>query len=99
MSLEELSKIERQDPLLFSARILMDNRCLRSSDIINLYEECRKRVNKIFEYASSRPKLIDSDEIMSTIVSNVSNTIKPEIPKQIDRKKIFGKEYSRLDKK
>ena len=99
MSLEELSKIERQDPLLFSARILMDNKCLRSSDIINLYEECRKRVGKIFEYASSRPKLIDSDEIMSTIVSNVSNTIKPEIPKQIDRKKIFGKEYSRLDKK
>ena len=99
MSLEELNKIERQDPLLFSARILMDNKCLRSSDIINLYEECRKRVSKIFEYASSRPKLIDSDEIMSTIVSNVSNTIKPEIPKQIDRKKIFGKEYSRLDKK
>ena len=64
-----------------------------------MYEECRKRVSKIFEYASSRPKLIDSDEIMSTIVSNVSNAIKPEIPKQIDRKKIFGKEYSRLDKK
>ena len=64
-----------------------------------MYEECRQRVGKIFEYASSRPKLIDPDEIMSTIVSNVEDTIKPEIPKQINRKKIFGKEYSRLDKK
>ena len=99
MSQEELNNVERKDPLLFSASILMENALLRSNDIINLYEECRKRISNVFEYASSRPKLVDPDEIMSTIVSNSGNTLKPETIKRIDRKRIFGKEYSRLDKK
>ena len=99
MSHEELNNVERKDPLLFSASILMENALLRSNDIINLYEECRKRISNVFEYASSRPKLVDPDEIMSTIVSNSGNTLKPETIKRIDRKRIFGKEYSRLDKK
>ena len=99
MSHEELNNVERKDPLLFSASILMKNALLRSNDIINLYEECRKRISNVFEYASSRPKLVDPDEIMSTIVSNSGNTLKPETIKPIDRKKIFGKEYSRFDKK
>ncbi len=99
MSHQELNEIERQDPLLFSAEILMHNKCLRVDDIIDIYEKNRTRISKVFEYASNRPKLIDSDKIMSSIIPKDTSRIRPKPPKLSERKKIFGSEYSRLSKK
>ena len=99
MSQQELNDIERQDPLLFSARTLIDNRCLGVNDIIDLYEKIRKRISRVFEYASNRPKLIDPDKIMSSIVANDTQRIKPRLPPVSQRKTIFGKEYNRLSQK
>ena len=99
MSQKELNNLERQDPLLFSARILMDNKCLGIDDIVDLYEKSRKRISKVFEYASDRPKLVDPNRIMSTIIPKNVQRIKPKLPKASERKVVFGKEYSRLGQK
>jgi 2-oxoisovalerate dehydrogenase E1 component len=98
-SQKELNDIERQDPLLFSARILIDNKYLSANDIIDLYEKSRKRICKVFEYASGRPKLVDPNKIMSSIIPNDTKRIKPKVPKSSERKIIFGKEFDRLSQK
>ena len=98
-SQKELNDIERQDPLLFSARILIDNKYLSANDIIDLYEKSRKRICKVFEYASGRPKLVDPNKIMSSIIPNDTKRIKPKLPKSSERKIIFGKEFGRLSQK
>ena len=46
MSQDELRSLEKQDPLLFSAKILIDNKCLRPDEIINLYENSRKKLEE-----------------------------------------------------
>lgn len=99
MSQEELISVERQDPLLFSAKILIDNKCLRPDDLISIYESCRKRVDKVFEYASTRPKLIDANDIMFHIATSSRNKLKPKVQNETSRKKVFGKEYGRLEQK
>jgi 2-oxoisovalerate dehydrogenase E1 component len=99
MSQEELISVERQDPLLFSAKILIDNKCLRPDDLISIYEYCRKRVDKVFEYASTRPKLIDANDIMFHIATSSRNKLKPKVQNETSRKKVFGKEYGRLEQK
>ena len=97
MSQDELRSLEKQDPLLFSAKILIDNKCLRPDEIINLYENSRKRVGKVFEYASTRPKLIDTKEIMFQIAPDITKRLKPKAPNESIRKKIFGREHKRLN--
>ena len=98
-TLDEIESIEFNDPLLHSARLLIENNCLSSEEVINIYENYRSRVNQVFDYASTRPKLIDGKEVMSAITSNSNKRVSPQLPNENSRKKIFGKEYKRLNQK
>ena len=64
-----------------------------------IYENCRSRVHQVFDYASMRPKLIDGKEVMSAITSTSNKRVSPPLPNENSRKKIFGKEYKRLNQK
>ena len=96
-SIKEIEYSEKNDPLLHSSRILIENNCLTNEEILSLYELSRNRVNHIFNTSTLRPTLMSSDEVMSSILLN---TDLKEIPKNPDdniRKNKLGKEYKRLD--
>ena len=96
-SIKEIEYAEKNDPLLHSSRILIENNCLTNEEILSLYELSRNRVNHIFNTSTLRPTLMSSDEVMSSILLN---TDLKEIPKNPDdniRKNKLGKEYKRLD--
>ena len=96
-SIKEIEYSEKNDPLLHSSRILIENNCLTSEEILSIYELSRNRVNHIFNTSTLRPTLMSSDEVMSSILLN---TDLKEIPKNPDdniRKNKLGKEYKRLD--
>ena len=38
-SLQEIERIESDDPLLHSARIMIEKKCLSSSEILSLYQK------------------------------------------------------------
>ena len=88
---------EFNDPLLHSSRILIHNKCLSKDDILKLYEHTREVVNHVCEEASIRPKLNTSRSVMQSILSNSRQYISPTSPKRLDREKVFGKEYQRID--
>ena len=97
LNLSEIEEKERNDPLLHSARTIINNNLLSSDEILDLYEQARIRIHYVFEKATSRPKLTLSSDVMKSIISNNSKNVVPNIANEEIRKKIFGKEYKRLD--
>ena len=97
LNLNEIEEKERNDPLLHSARTIITNNLLSSDEILDLYEQARIRIHYVFEKATSRPKLTLSSDVMKSIISNNSKNVVPNIANEEIRKKIFGKEYKRLD--
>jgi 2-oxoisovalerate dehydrogenase E1 component len=73
-SLKNIEEIESEDPLLHSARILIENDVLSATSIIDLHESIEARVTRIAEQVVPRPKLKDAKDVMSSIV--------PDLPHQ-----------------
>ena len=96
-SKKNIENNEFNDPLLHSSRILIHNKCLSKDEILNLYEHTREIVNHVCEEASIRPKLNTAKSVMQSILSNSRQYISPTSPKRLDREKVFGKEYQRID--
>ena len=96
-SLSEIERIESDDPLLHSARIMLEKKCLTPSEILSLYEQIREQISCVFNSAVLRPSLLKPEDVMSAIVANknIRNNV-PFIPNSKSRKNIFGKEFERL---
>jgi len=95
-AIEEIEKDERNDPLIHSARILVENNCLSKDEIIALYEEKRKQICHVFNFATSRPKLTTAKQVMSTITANKHYLSMNKYPSEDFRKTVFGKEFERI---
>ena len=94
--LKQIEEIEFNDPLLHTAKLLIENKILNKNDILNIYEESRNQIEHVFNHSRSRPKLKTAIDVMSSIIQNKKPNPVPEIPKEEVREKIFGKEYSRI---
>ncbi len=66
--IREIEAIEFQDPLLHSARILMEQNVLTADDIIGMHALVEERVTRIAEKAIRRPKLANAEEVMQSII-------------------------------
>ena len=97
LSIGQIEETEKNDPLLHSARILMENNCLSRDEILDLYEKGRERINFIFNKVTTLPRISDSSEVMKSIISKDINIDNPSIPDEKVRANIFGKDYKRLD--
>ena len=95
-SLSEIEATEFNDPLLHSARILMENGCLSADDILELYESSRAQVNHVFDAATLRPKLETAEDVMASITENRIERITPKYPTKKERAALFGKEFKRM---
>ncbi|MBL7669843.1 MAG: hypothetical protein JNM39_05105 [Bdellovibrionaceae bacterium] len=87
---EEIETREFNDPLLHSARILLENNILTTDEILGLYESARKRVEAVGAYAIQRPKLLQPEEIRATITACSNPRVAPSIPDDGARAKVFG---------
>ena len=97
-SLAEIELSEFNDPLLHSARILIENNFLSMPDILNLYDHSRSQVEHVFNYSVNRPKLKTAQEVMASITLNQNNITLPKYPNKEKRLSKFGKEFSRIKK-
>jgi 2-oxoisovalerate dehydrogenase E1 component len=59
---------EQQDPLLYSARIAIEQGALKPAEILERYEAIGEQVRKAAEKAVARPKLRTVAEVMASIV-------------------------------
>ncbi|MEM9013568.1 MAG: thiamine pyrophosphate-dependent enzyme [Pseudomonadota bacterium] len=76
----EIEREADQDPLLHTARRLIENSILSREEIRNLYGSIKHRVESILNAACDRPKLETAEAVMSTI-SPASEQAPSENPK------------------
>ncbi|GAB3013127.1 dehydrogenase E1 component subunit alpha/beta [Bowmanella dokdonensis] len=86
---------ERQDPLLYSAGLLLDNQILSGDEIIQLYLEVEQRIARISERAASRPKLTHAAQIKAALIPPKRHA---SVPKPVDRNTLFSHEKHNLGK-
>ena len=96
-TLDKIEEAESNDPLLHSARILIENKLLDKDSVLTIYENTRNQVNHVFNYSLNRPKLETAAQVMTSISQNQNPYLIPECPAEEIRSQVFGKEYRRID--
>jgi 2-oxoisovalerate dehydrogenase E1 component len=97
-ALEAIEANEAQDPLLHSARLLIDHAGMGREEIAARYEEMRARVERVAGEALSRPKLVTIEQVMAPIVPPVGERQSPSLPDAATRKAVFAKDERNLAK-
>ena len=89
---EQIETAEARDPLLHSARLLIDLQILRADQIIDRYRDTEERVNRIAELAIQRPKLDSAAAVMSSLIpAKKTLPTLPSIPYS-QRQPLFARE-------
>jgi len=66
--LADIEAAEFQDPLLHTARILLENEILETEQIIKIYQDIEHRIACIAEQAASKAKLETAEQVKESIV-------------------------------
>ncbi len=85
---------EADDPLLHSARLVLENGILSKEEVLNLYETTRQRINRAGEYAISRPRFTTSSDVMKSIIApRVKQRREIEPATETQREALFGSDW------
>lgn len=95
-TIEKIEALEFNDPLLHSARIILENSILSADEILELYENTRQRIEHVGQYVLDRPKLLKAEDIRSTVTACQAPRSAPDAPAESHREQVFGREYSKL---
>jgi len=68
LSTSEIEAAEAQDPLLHTARTLIENGLMSSDQILEVYREIGEETEGLAEKAIKRPKLENSAEVMASLL-------------------------------
>ena len=97
-ALEAIEANEAQDPLLHSARILLQHGGLSREEIVGRYEDMRQRVERVASEALTKPRLSTNTEIMAPIAPKVGAKASPPLPPSTARDELFAKDARNLAK-
>ena len=95
MSVEDIEATEAHDPLLYSARLLIDNGILNAQQILDIYNGTAERVARVAEEVIKRPKMKTAAEVMASIIPP-KKSAPPATTTQADREKIFGDDIAAM---
>jgi 2-oxoisovalerate dehydrogenase E1 component len=97
-ALEAIEANEAKDPLLHSARILLQHGGLSRTEIVARYEDMRQRVARVAAEALTRPRLETKQAIMATIAPPIGAKTSPAVPSVAARNAMFAKDARNLAK-
>ncbi|MBA6338751.1 MFS transporter [Colwellia sp. BRX8-7] len=95
----DITATEFQDPLLHTARIILENNILTTEELIDIYQDVEKRIEVIAENAASKEKLTSADAVMASIIPNVTKARSSVLVSDKTRAEIFKHEKHNLPKK
>ena len=95
-NLKDIDATEKQDPILRSAKTIIGNGILSHEEILKMYLDLEKRIDRIAEQVIQLPALTDPAKIVSSVVQKKELKKLPEIPSEDSRKKIFGSEWDQM---
>ncbi|UAA39164.1 MFS transporter [Paraneptunicella aestuarii] len=96
--LNTIAEIERKDPLLHTAGILIDNGIMTPQQVVDLYESVKGRIARIADYAGSRPRLTNAKQVLESLIPGKSPNPAPVPAVPRDRAELFKHEKHNIDK-
>lgn len=97
-SRQELEKVEAQDPIFHSARILLNNSILSAAQIIEMYDTIKLRVEKVGQLAIRRPKVTTLAQVEQALAPVKPPGSSPQLISEQQRNKLFERDAHALDK-
>jgi 2-oxoisovalerate dehydrogenase E1 component len=97
-SLESIELNEAQDPLLHTARYLIEQAGMSPQEIVSLYEAMRARVESTALDALAKPRLVTAAHVMEPVVPKVGQRQSPALPHATVRDTLFAKDARNLAK-
>ncbi len=82
LSPSQIEAQERQDPLLYSASLLLEHGALSAGEIIERYEAIGANVRNVAEKAVARPKLRTAKEVMASIIPPRRTSPSPRVSRE-----------------
>jgi 2-oxoisovalerate dehydrogenase E1 component len=97
-AMELIEANEAQDPLLHSARILLQHAGMTREEVVGRYEDMRERVERVAAEALTKPRLTTKADIMAPIAPPVGAKVSPPLPTSAARDALFVKDARNLAK-
>lgn len=94
----QIEAAEADDPLLHTARLVLERGFLRPDQVVDLYEGHKARLRRIAEEAVRRPKLARAAEVMRPIVPPPRAVSPTTPPAPRARRRAFGAAWALLKK-
>lgn len=98
LSRERIEASEFNDPLLHSARDLIEQKVLSAQSVIELYQSVKEQVACVAELAIQRPRLNTAEKVMADLVPSITPKLPPLHPDTVRREEAFGREWKLLSK-
>jgi 2-oxoisovalerate dehydrogenase E1 component len=95
----DITATEFQDPLLHTARIILENNILTAEELINIYQQVEQRIAVVAENAAGKEKLTSAESVMASIVPNIVKARSSITVSAEQRSDIFKHEKHNLKKK
>lgn len=96
---QDIKQAESQDPLLHTARTVLDNSILRADQIIDIYQSIEHRIEQISKVAASKPKLTSASQIKQSLVPEVTIPCTARSVTRSQRSELFAHEKHNVEKK
>ncbi len=83
---EEIEQTEANDPLLHTARLLVDNGWLTPPEVLELYAKVRDEVRQRAEHAVTRPRLESAQEVVAPLAPQTPGAVEAEVKRPVDER-------------
>lgn len=95
---KEIKAAEQNDPLLYTASILIDQNILSSKQILQIYQQTEVELLKLEEKVIARPKLKDAKAVMKSIIPPKRAEIPASKINRLERETLFGRDMVAMKK-
>jgi 2-oxoisovalerate dehydrogenase E1 component len=94
---DEIARMEADDPLLYTARNLIENNVLNAGQILDLYNGIGERCARAAEEVIKRPKLKTAQEIEKGIIPPQRDVLQSSFPDMKHREDVFAEDWKLME--
>ena len=88
---------ESDDPLLHSARLLIENGTLTTDDVLSIYREAEAQCTRVAAEVIKQPRLTTASEVMASLIPPIRSCKPTNGPSPETRAETFGTDLKAMD--
>jgi 2-oxoisovalerate dehydrogenase E1 component len=98
LSKSQIEADEERDPLVYSAALMVEQDLLTTNDILDIYHETERTLDRLADEAIKRPKLTDCRQVMASIVPPSREAVRVNTPSSEEREAVFARDLGMMNK-